>query len=271
MTSADTERLRRRMGEAAPLPPDNAQRRAVEAEIAETDGWAEKEWLELLREDEQLRLELQRVPVPPGLEERLDAIPGQAPHSSASGLRRWFGLTAAALLIAVTGVLLYVNRMGAQAERLRSVAALSAEDHFEASELTVKTTERAAVATALSGEVPFKVKTPDLGQGFALLGARKCALDANAVILTRWERDGQTYSLYQFCPTDFDLPLKFRRRILTPEGTPSGGNSWQVLLWTEAGCAYALVSQEGATLPREYAELREYEEGVICVGAVCSF
>ena len=75
--------LRRSMGEAAVLSREDPQRQAIEGKIAREGGWAKQEWLDLLKEDEQMRLELQRVPSISGMEERLLAIPDeiQQPHT----------------------------------------------------------------------------------------------------------------------------------------------------------------------------------------------
>ena len=93
MNTSDKEKLRRMMGEAAALSPDDPERRAVEAEIAREGEWAEKEWLDLLRFDEHARIELRRVPVPAGLEDRLLSLPGEP--ASSRPVFRWAATAAA--------------------------------------------------------------------------------------------------------------------------------------------------------------------------------
>ena len=43
MNTGDNERLRRTMGEAAALSPNDPQRRRMEAELAREGPWAERE------------------------------------------------------------------------------------------------------------------------------------------------------------------------------------------------------------------------------------
>lgn len=105
--------VRRRMSEAALLPPEHPLRQAVVEHVAATDGSLEQEWLELVQEDERLRVELARVkPPPPGLHQRLMEIPLQARPSSPAGRFRWAiaaMIAAAALALAVLVLLALVR------------------------------------------------------------------------------------------------------------------------------------------------------------------
>ena len=80
MNADERGSLRRLMYEAALLAPNHPQRREIEEIVAQTGEWAEKEWLELLRYDERLRIELQKTPVPNDLEDRLMDIPHEVPR-----------------------------------------------------------------------------------------------------------------------------------------------------------------------------------------------
>ena len=74
MTRPVLHDVRRRMSEAMLLPPDHPLRQAVVEHVAAADGPLEREWLELVQEDERMRVELARVkPPPPSLHQRRQA------------------------------------------------------------------------------------------------------------------------------------------------------------------------------------------------------
>ena len=103
-TQQDLE-LQRRMAEAAALPPHDPYRIETARLVTEAGDWAEQQWLELMREDEQLRLDLQHVDPPVGLIDRLLAVPDQtAPRDSR--LRNSLGWAAAvAAMLALATVM----------------------------------------------------------------------------------------------------------------------------------------------------------------------
>lgn len=79
------------MPEAVLLRPEHPLRQAVVAHSAASDGPLEREWLELVQEDERLRVELARVrPPPPTLRQRLMEIPLQARPDSPVFRSRWW-------------------------------------------------------------------------------------------------------------------------------------------------------------------------------------
>ena len=95
------------------LPPEHPLRQAVVEHVASVDGPLEHEWLELVQEDERLRVELVRVkPPPPGLRQRLMEIPLQAQPTSPVGRSRWWtaGIIVAAALVLAVVVLLALVR-----------------------------------------------------------------------------------------------------------------------------------------------------------------
>ncbi len=244
----EDEKLIRLMGEAAVLPPEDPQRQAVEAEIAGEETWAKKKWLDLLRGDELLRLELRRTSPPAGLEERLLAIPDEAMRSRRP-VPRWLGVAAAILvLVAGAGLLHHFHRAAEFSERIGNIALFAVSDHIKNNPLAIDVNDRAAIVTHLSKQVPFEVKIPDFPSEFRLIGGRKCSLGTRAVVYTRWKRRQSNYSLFQFCPKDFDLPDVFPRRIMSMKGAAMAGEPCEVLIWAEKGCAYAIVAGSHAPL-----------------------
>ena len=174
------------MADAAMLPPGDAQRARVEAEIARAGAWAEQRWLEVLGSDEHLRIALRQVGPPPGLVQRLRAIPDQSPASPVSvrarlesrlrtlGKRASLRHVAAFLVFLVLGASIW-QRMTSVAEherRLHTVALLAMQDHMNESDMVVRASDRALVARELSRLVDFAVRLPELGRGLTLVGGR---------------------------------------------------------------------------------------------------
>ncbi len=247
MNTNDREKLRRRMGEVAALAPDDPLRREVEDEIARQGDWAQKEWLELLGLDECLRIELRRTPETLGLEDRLLAVPDET-SLPRHRLVRWGTAAAAVLLLICGGLAVLVLPGRDHTQRIREIGLTAIGDHMASQRLTVETSETATLVTVLKPQIHFDVKIPQLGQGFRLLGGRKCVISKQTVLYTRWEKGGHEYSLYQFCPKDFGLPNDFSRRTVVSDGLRSE-DACDALVWTEKGCAYVLVAHRNAFVP----------------------
>jgi hypothetical protein len=248
MNTDEKEKLRRMMGEAAALSPDDPERRAVEAEIAREGEWAEKEWLDVLGFDEHVRVELQRVPIPAGLEERLYSIPGEADARRRPIFRWAVTAAAAALMLICAGIAYFFVNGGTTGRRIREIGLTAIADHAAHKPLTIETRDESVLLASLGPQVYFKAIFPKLGEGFRLVGGRKCSLADRPVIYTRWEKDGYEYSLCLFCPKDFGLPSEFPRVTVVPKGG-RGKGSHQALVWAEGGCAYVLVAESGALAP----------------------
>ena len=247
MNTNDREKLRRRMGEVAVLAPDDPLRREVEDEIARQGVWAQKEWLELLGLDECLRIELRRSSEALGLEERLLAVPDET-SLPRHRLVRWGTAAAAVLLLVCGGLAVLVLSGPDHTQQIRQIAITAIGDHMVGQSLAIETSEQATLVTALKPQIHFEVKIPQLGQGFRLLGGRKCVISKQTVLYTRWEKGGHEYSLYQFCPKDFGLPNDFSRRTVVSDGLRSE-DACDALVWTEKGCAYVLVAHRDAFVP----------------------
>lgn len=242
------EELLRLMEEAVILPPEDPQRRALETTVAGEEAWAKEEWLDLLREDELLRLELRRVPSPGGLEQRLLSIPEEV-HRPRRFVPRWAGVAAAILAFTMgVGLLRYFHKAAEFSERINNIALFAASDHVNDHSLALERGDKAAIVAHLSKQVPFKVKIPNLPPGFQLIGGRKCSLGTRTVAYTRWEWRQIGYSLFQLCPKDFDLPDAFPRRIVSMKGPAMAGEPCEILIWAEKGCAYAIVTGSHSSL-----------------------
>lgn len=243
MNDEQVAQLRRRMGEAAALPHDDPQRLDVVREIGRSRGPLEREWLELVREDERLRLELARVEPPAHLQQRLLAISREA-RSGQRWFRRasrWLYAAAAALVLAgfmTWGTLAYQSRARV-ARSLDQVATLTMACHESEPQLSIVTSDWQDIWSATHTAVHYPVDRPMLDPAFQLMGGKVMTLGGSKMIYTRWQKDGRVYSLHQLCGKEFGLPLGIPRQEVRP-GSLSKARC-RVIVWTENHCDYALV------------------------------
>ncbi len=249
MTSNDREILRRMMAEAALLSPDDSKRREVESLIAGEASWAEKEWFALLEEDESLRIELQRVPVPSSLEKTLLAIPEERRflRISLPRLRPGWALAAAfsVCITVVVGLHLW-KAQGDLSTRLNTLALLAMSDHVGEHPLDVKTASPLVLAERLREIVPFTILLPDMGPDFSLLGGRKCVLGSRPVVFSRWNGPEGEVTLIQFDPEDFALPDELTMLTVQPEFPAAREHPCVTTIWVEEGRGYVRVADAGS-------------------------
>lgn len=253
MIPRDHDAWRREMGEVSSLPADDPQRLEMQAEVSRLGAWAEAEWLALLQEGERWRLELARVDVPEGIEERLLRIPLDTRSARLSLLARvpraaWISV-AAAVLIAVGAFLLFA-KPSPGADPLERIAALAVHDHRETHDLDVTAEDPAAVASGLRERIPFAVQFPDFGGAIRLAGGRRCTIDAHPVCFTTWRGGGARFTLLQFRRADFGLPERLAPTTVVPKESEAGAPPTAVLVWTEGEFSWALVTDDPQALAR---------------------
>jgi anti-sigma factor RsiW len=187
------------------------------------------------------------VRVPAQLEAELLTIPDSVPY------RRWAGserllrqVAAAAFLVALTAVaVVWLHRPSETDAAIHRVALLTMSEHFDRTELTVKTTDPRELERSLASVLPFPVVLPELGEGLELVGGRRCSLGSHAVAYSLWRSSDEVYSLYQFIPAEFGLTGAIERTTV-----PGSGASCQVVVWTEGGWGFALVGSHERREPR---------------------
>lgn len=259
MSQEQRNNLRRSMEEAVVLPPDDPRRAAVLREVESAGGWARTYWAELVRDQEQVRLALRDVPPPEGLAEALKPIPDQA---QATHGRRWRRRSQAAVVLAAAclavAAVLFVSMRGQTPEfeqAARHVVQLALDDHLEQPELSVTADEPAQVAAHLQPRVSFAVDVPPMDPALSLVGGRICTFEDRPIAYTRWRQDGaerpggseaKTFSLYQFCAADFDLPERFMPVQYAVPAVPGQPQAHTVLVWSAGECAYVMVCDGAA-------------------------
>lgn len=237
MSERDRDILRQAMAEAALLPPEDAIRRSIEEDVARTGKWAQEEWLALLREDEELRLAVRQVPVPPGLEAQLLLIPDSTtlPRMKRSRLMRYVAALAAVVLLGIWGA----SSLETVETRLDRLAALALADHAGEHPLAIVASDPGQVGKELTRNLGFPISVPSLGAGYRLQGGRPCKLGGRRVGLTVWNTGRGKGSLFQFKLADFGLSRLMGRCVLRPPGS----TECRVVIWPEGPMGLALVEE----------------------------
>jgi hypothetical protein len=245
MKDNTTHQLHRQMEEVALLPADDPSRLALVKQIVAVDGRLQQRWLDLLGENERLRLELSRVDVPAELQQHLLEIPLQQRRPAARPWLTWTRfITAAAAVLVILFALFAVDAYRDHRQRTteQSFATLVSSHHQAMPELSVRSPDWQVIEAALNDRVPFEVRRPDRAPNLPLVGGRAATLKGAPVLYTRWEKDGQVCSLYQFCASDFGLRRPLERTQVTPRSDRLASGA-AVILWSEDHCDYALVME----------------------------
>ena len=246
MTDHEKEHFRRMMDKAAALPASDARYQEVFRRIAEVGTWAEQYWLELLRQDQKLRLLLRRVRPPEDLQERLLQIPEPRARLRLRVPRR------AGMVVVATACLMLLGWLGVSlmqtgqslTNATRGLAVLTIHDHLKRPDLTIRSADPSDLVSGLGGSVAFPVRIPKFGEDYQLVGGRICKLNTHPLVYTRWQHRGRDHSLYQVSLSDFGLPRGFSRRMVAVGATPAEPVGHRVTLWAEGNCAFALVCED---------------------------
>ena len=246
MTDHEKDRLRRKMEEVAALPADDSRHEEVFRQISQAGPWAEQYWLELLRDDEKLRLVLRHVHPFEDLQERLMKIPATTVLRRTNVRRSLVsaGVVVICLIVAVWVSLPAMRTGPTLAEATRALAALTATDHLKRPVLTVETAMPSEIVARFEAAVKFPISIPALGKEYDLLGGRVCKFGTKPIIYTRWQHRGRDHSLYQVRLGDFDLPRGFMTQVVTVPPTQAETSGYRVTLWAEGDCAFASVCED---------------------------
>ncbi|MBW7998352.1 MAG: hypothetical protein FVQ81_17630 [Candidatus Glassbacteria bacterium] len=258
MQNDPKEILRRRMLEASMLPPDDPLRSELEAELAAEGDWARGEWLELLEENERIRLELLNVRVPEKLAGGLMQISagsgtGFAARTFASPVLR---IAATVLLmIGFGGGALFFMRDNARTDRqIELIAELALESYVHDHDVSVITLDPGYLERNLEGTVPFQVKMPVVQSDLSLIGGRSSSLGAYPAVYTRWSHQAGQQSrcaIIQFRSKDFGLPESAAKEVVQSSNVncPSTlDKDCNVVVWSEGGNGYALVADSACAM-----------------------
>ena len=239
--------LRRRMEDACLLPTDHPLQREVRDEITAAGDWTQQDWLELQRENEELRLALHDVTSPTGLEQRLIDIPSTSTRHPRL-FRVPLGVSAAILMIiAVLAVVMIWPRGSSTDGSIAHVASLVAKDHSSRPELTVLSDEPQQAVDRLQPSAPFEIRLNAIPDAATLIGGRICNFDEGPLILTRWQTSDHEFSMYQLRLADFGIPPNLpQREIISPAGHENKRHC-RVRLWSDDQFAYAIVSDVTAS------------------------
>lgn len=274
------------LSEASVLPPEDATRRRIEAQVAERGGWAQSYWLALLSEGESWRRALPEIEPPAELAGRLRMIPAQHPLASVVRRRMAWGAAAAAVLVVGLAWALMGRETGPgfPGQDLRDdagghfgddsgltvevaqVALLALNDHLDTHEQDVLSDDPVALARDLQPQIPFPVRLPDLGGVIRPVGGRRCTLGSHPVAFTAWrgapsdrQAEGGRLTLIQLRRADFGLPADMAPQLVHPQGQAARGSPLDVLFFGRGDTVWVVVADEAQDLQRVRQQVqREY-------------
>jgi hypothetical protein len=253
MTPESNDNLRRLMGEASVLPPDDPLRREVENRITGDDNLAEPEWLALLQEAEMLRLELARISPPEHLTRRLLAIPDEQRHRIIPISRGTWLAAAIIVFLLVAGQTIRLNHQNLFRGRLETLATLALDDHLNDRLMSDTTNDFAALSENLARQLGFPVRLPELGDGFVLRGGRADKWASTHIALSQWEKGGEIFTLCQFCTHDRDLPSEVSQALFCCPEPGIDSIPTDIIVWADDDMGYVLVGP--------HKEIHDFEVG----------
>ena len=243
------------MEAAALLPDDDPQREVVLRIIGEQGPEARQYWLDLLRSDERLRLDLFAVPMPPALAEKLLAIPeapGRAVRTAGVSISRR-SLSWAALVFLMAGLAYYIypsirayDFKHWQDEQLKELAVWAVENHISTPPGAVESADPAVIRAAFApAHMPIQTPIFSAAAGARLLGGGATSVHGQPVVFTRWASGDAHYTLYEFMPKQLGLDPDFSPRNETPRQLWTDQKHYVVELWSQEGyqCGWLLVKE----------------------------
>jgi hypothetical protein len=254
MTDEQQQELLRQMHDAVPLSHDHPMRRAVVRRVARSPEWAERVWLDLVAEQEALRIAAWRVPANPGLKHRLLALPDHF-RALSRGRGRWIGrwVGIAALFAIVAGSWKWIVPSASLHTASADLLAQRAYEHHNLRHpMTLATHDPSAVAERFAPQLAWPVRLPDMPAEYRLTGATLCELNGRRVVCTRWTARGVTQSVFQVNPADHDLPNQLDRQSFRfPSGSDQPpATAW---LWVVDGAAYVAVEDQPPSTTTSHA------------------
>lgn len=248
--ASDKEKLVAAMGEVASLPPEDPLRQQIEADIAHEGEWAEKEWMELLTQDEHFRIALRRVDAPHNLEKLLLTIPERKAYLEKKALlKRWQLVTAAVFVFGlIIAFVAYSIFKQDDESKLQSIVTLAINDHINDRHLEVATSNANEFIQKLSKHIPFEIVMPDIGKEFQLAGGRPCKLGLHPIVYSLWKSPQGEYSLFQIKLADFGLADFSDNRLVRPKTSALENCPCEVLFWCQGKYGFILVADHGELL-----------------------
>jgi hypothetical protein len=242
------------------LPPGDPRRAELDSRLAPMTGEERARWLQVMKETDIYYEGLPQIEVPADLQAKLLEIPRkqEAPAIAGRIRPRRLRLYAACLLILlpIAGFAVWnmphsdttPASLALADDKATEVANLAVGSHEGKLPLMITSNDRAAVETALQGEMKsndmaFPAVVPEPKTALTLDGGGVCKFGKTYAAFTRWSSGSTTYTLYQFDGKPLDIKPGFTKTIVSAKG-------YKVSIWPGYGnpCTWALVSSDKAGL-----------------------
>jgi hypothetical protein len=146
-------------------------------------------------------------------------------------------LLAATLATAVIFMVVFFNPFKGQIRSIDEIKSLVLANHLNSDTiLAFKAGQISDVSAWFAERIGYPVHVPDMaGEGFTLLGGRKCSLGHKKAAYLVYEKEGKKCSLFIINPNDLAFGLERDRKYSSEE------NDNSIKVWSDKGLVYAMV------------------------------
>jgi len=244
--------------ELASLRNGAPERQALVLRLASAAEAERDYWTDFLRLTDRLYAASARVEPPAGLEERLLLIADEQPMAAPRWKQvlrnslNWKSVAACLLIVlAARNLAVWWSSLPPEKPLLASnVAAVISKDAVKFTDsnraLDVTGGDAGQVQTALASRgLPFPVMVLHPKVKLDLFGGGTCDLDGTPAAYTRWQSNGQNYTVFQFDGSKMGVPSDFRATSQTPSALWHDSRHYHVVIWPGkvGGCTWVVVME----------------------------
>ena len=188
--------------------------------------------------EERIRESLLQLDPPQDLMGRIKNDIGLSDGKRSATLSRW-RILAPVLAMAAAVALFFINPFSAQIRSLDDISTFAIANHLDPNlKMAFNMDDVADVSGWFAKRLAYTIVAPDLsGQGFELLGGRKCLVGRKDAAYLYYEKAGKKVSVFVINPADLDFKLEPAKTYRITEG------EYQIQIWKEKNLGYALVEK----------------------------
>ncbi len=188
--------------------------------------------------EERIRKSLVQLDPPQDLMGRIKKDIGFFDDNRGATLSRW-KILAPVLAMAAAVALFFINPFSGQIRSLDDISTFAIANHLDPNlKMAFNLDDVADVSGWFAQRLTYPIAAPDLsGQGFKLLGGRKCLVGRKDAAYLYYEKAGKKVSVFVINPADLDFNLEPAKTYRITEG------EYQIQIWKEKNLGYALVEK----------------------------
>lgn len=188
--------------------------------------------------ENRIRNSLTQLDPPPDLMGRIKLDIGSSHDKQAASFSRW-KILAPVLAMAAAVIIFFINPFSGQIRSLDDFSTFAIANHLDPNlKMAFSRDEVADVSGWFAKHLVFPIAVPDLsGQGFKLIGGRKCLVGHKDAAYLYYDKEGKKASVFIINPADLDFNLEPDKIYRITEG------EYQIQIWKEKNLGYALVEK----------------------------